>query len=366
MYKYLFCCTALLAATTVAKSQSEFGDMANLFTTPEHYIITHTNHAPVIDGDVNDKTWQQAKWTTSFVDIEGDAKPKPQYNTRLKMLWDDTNLYIAVKMDEPHLWAYLTHHDDIIFQDNDFELFVDPDNDGRNYFEVEVNQLNKIFDLFLPKAYRHAGDALISWDTPGMRSAVKLQGTLNNPKDTDKGWTVEFAIPFKAIMFGFNTGKPDDGSLWRINFSRVEWDTKVVNGKYVKLKDANGKNLPERNWVWSAPGLISMHYPERWGYLQFTGKTTSEGIKFNIPYTDMQKRYLWLVYYKQQDYFKQHKYYSTSLKDLGIAKDEYNVYGKNNELTLYGTKLQYTATVTDGSGATTSINEDGLFKQAKK
>lgn len=366
MLKYFISAAVVLTFTTAAKSQSAFGDMAHLFTTPEHYIITHTSKAPLIDGDINDKIWDQAKWTSSFVDIEGDAKPKPQYNTQLKMLWDDSNLYIAVKMDEPHLWAYLTHHDDIIFQDNDFELFVDPDNNGRNYFEIEVNQLNKIFDLFLPKAYRHGGNALISWDTPGMRSAVKLQGTLNNPKDTDKGWTVEFAIPFKSIIFGFDTNKPADGSLWRINFSRVEWDTKVVNGKYVKLKDAKGKNLPERNWVWSAPGLISMHYPERWGYLLFTKNTTDAGVSFNVPYTDLQKQYLWLVYYKQLEYFKQHSFFAPNLDALGIKDTEYNVSGKTNRVSIEATKQQYTATITDDSGSTISINEDGLFKQPKK
>ncbi|MBE9586016.1 carbohydrate-binding family 9-like protein [Mucilaginibacter sp. JRF] len=366
MLKQLLCCAALVIAATAAKSQSAFTGMENMFTTPEHYIITHTNKPPVIDGDLNDKIWEQAKWTSSFVDIEGDAKPKPQYNTQLKMLWDDTNLYIAVKMDEPHLWAYLTNHDDIIFHDNDFEFFVDPDNDGRNYFEVEVNQINKIFDLFLPKAYRHAGNALISWDTPGMRSAVKLQGTLNNPKDTDKGWTVEFSVPFKALNFGFNHDKPAEGNIWRINFSRVEWDTKVENGKYVKLKNAEGKDLPERNWVWSAPGLISMHYPERWGYMQFTEKTTDAGITFSVPYTDLQKQYLWLVYYKQMEYYQKNKAYATDLKALGIATAEYTVSGKKNTLSIEATKQQYTATITDDGGSIISINEDGLFKQPKK
>ncbi|MCD8742523.1 carbohydrate-binding family 9-like protein [Mucilaginibacter roseus] len=366
MLKYFIGAAIMVTTAVPAYCQSAFGNLAHLFTTPEHYIVTHTAKAPVIDGDINDKIWDQAKWTSSFADIEGDAKPKPQYNTQLKMLWDDSNLYIAVKMDEPNLWAYLTHHDDIIFQDNDFELFVDPDNNGRNYFEIEVNQLNKIFDLFLPKAYRHGGNALISWDTPGMRSAVKLQGTLNNPKDTDKGWTVEFAIPLKSIMFGFNTGTPAEGSLWRINFSRVEWDTKVVNGKYVKLKDAQGKNLPERNWVWSAPGLISMHYPERWGYLLFTKKATYAGINFAVPYTDLQKQYLWLVYYRQQEYFKLHNVFATNLDGLGIMDTEYNVSGKTNRLSIEATKQQYTATVSDDSGSTISINEDGLFKQPKK
>jgi len=45
----------------------------------------------------------------------------------MQMLWDDECLYIAAEMEEPHLWATLTEHDSIIFHDNDFEVFLDPD-----------------------------------------------------------------------------------------------------------------------------------------------------------------------------------------------------------------------------------------------
>src|ERR1700754_377483 len=75
----------------------------------------------------------------------------------------------------------------------------------------------------------------------------------------------------KAINPGFKTTVPQHGTIWRINFSRVEYDTKVENGQNVKLKDeVTGRDLPEHNWVWSAQGVINMHYPERWGFLVFS------------------------------------------------------------------------------------------------
>jgi hypothetical protein len=39
----------------------------------------------------------------------------------------------------------------------------------------------------------------------------------------------------------------------------VEWDTEIVDNKYVKKTGANGKPLPENNWVWSPQGAIDMH-----------------------------------------------------------------------------------------------------------
>ena len=39
-----------------------------------------------IDGKMDEAAWQKAPWTPFFVDIEGDAKPKPRFKTRAKML----------------------------------------------------------------------------------------------------------------------------------------------------------------------------------------------------------------------------------------------------------------------------------------
>lgn len=189
---------ALLVLPGLAKAQVAFSSFPDLFTTPSSYIAKHVKQAPVIDGDVEDAVWQQVKWTRDFQDIEGHLKPQPPLQTNVKMLWDDSCLYVAARIRDPHVWATLSHHDDIVYKDNDFELFIDPTNSTHKYFEIEVNALNTIFDLFLTRPYRNDGAAVTGWDTHGLRSAVKVEGTLNNPSDTDKGWTVEMAVPFKA------------------------------------------------------------------------------------------------------------------------------------------------------------------------
>ena len=229
-----------IVQTFTGFAQSPFKNFGNLFTTPKSYVVNYTGKPPLIDGDITDSVWQQAQSTADFEDIEGDLKPHPPLQTNAKMLWDDSCLYIAAQIHDPNVWATITHHDDIIFRDNDFEVFINPNNNTHQYFELEFNALNTVFDLFLNKPYRNGGNAMINWNAEDLRSAVKVQGTLNNASDTDKGWTIEIAIPFKAISLGNNVQVPQNGTLWRINFSRVEWDTRVVNGKYVKLKDSAG------------------------------------------------------------------------------------------------------------------------------
>jgi hypothetical protein len=344
-------------------AQSPFKGLEDLFTVPNNYMIHHVDTPPVIDGDINDAAWQHAAWTSEFVDIEGDRKPKPALKTQVKLLWDDTCLYIAAKMEEPHVWAYQKQHDDIVYLDNDFEIFIDPSNTTHQYFELEVNAINTIFDLFLNKPYKVSGSPMTSWDAIGLRSAIKVQGTVNDPSDTDKGWTVEMAIPLKSLAIGWNRRPLKEGTIWRINFSRVEYDTKAVNGKYVKEKDNNGEDKPEHNWVWSPQGLIDMHLPERWGYLQFT--RSNDNVAFTMPYSELQKRYLWLIYYREKEWFRAHQAYTTSLGQFGIA-DKVTVNDQPNTIELEATKHQFMALITDDKDKINwTINQEGLIQQLK-
>src|SRR6201999_3761934 len=96
-----------------------------------------------------------------------------------------------------------------------------------------------------------------------------------------------------------------------------QWDTKVVNGKYVKLTDKSGHELPEHNWVWSAQGVVNMHYPERWGYLQFSKSVNTQ--TFTLPYSEEQKKYLWLIYYRQQQWLKDRGSYAATLQQFDLS-----------------------------------------------
>lgn len=352
----------LVLWSSFVNAQSVFSANEALFTTPRQYTALFTTNPPIIDGKIEDRAWQNAAWTEKFKDIEGDGKPAPTWNTRAKMTWTSEGLFIAAELLEPHVWAYLNNHDDIVFYDNDFEVFIDPDNDTHRYYEIEINAVNTIFDLFMPKPYRNSSGAMFAYDTPGMKTAINIQGTLNNPNDIDKGWTVEMFIPFMAVTMGNVAKIPADGEFWRINFSRVEWDVEVKDGKYVKLKGANGRNLPEHNWVWSPQGVINMHYPERWGYLFFSkpesGKAPAD---YSIPYGEKQKKHLWLVYYLQKEYFQKNRVYARELKDLGINETTFKVDTKDNKLWMEATSRQFMVYIS-ANEATYSVNDEGLVQ----
>jgi hypothetical protein len=234
---------------------------------PNHYLCRRAPSPIRIDGRI-DSQWKNAAWTARFVDIEGSARALPRFRTRARMMWDHEHFYIAAELEEPHVWGTLTRHDSVIFHDNDFEVFVDPNGDSREYFEFEMNALNTTWDLFLHKPYKDGGSADSGWEIPGLRTAVQVSGTLNDSRDKDRGWTLEIAIPWSAFgQAARMPSPPKAGDTWRVNFSRVEWRHELHEGEYRRVPGAK-----EDNWVWSPQGKVNMHIPEHWGFVQFDGK----------------------------------------------------------------------------------------------
>jgi hypothetical protein len=316
---------------------------------PRHYVCYRASEPIVIDGKLNKKDWKNALWTEDFVDIEGSLKSLPRLKTRAKMLWDDNYLYIAAYLEEPHIWGTLTERESVVYNDPDFEIFIDPDGDTHNYAELEINALNTQWDLLLTKPYRDDANnvAINNWNYNGMKSAVHLMGTINNPCDIDTAWCVEVALPLSALAeLSERDKKPVNGQQYRINFSRVEWDVDVVDGRYVKRSTTiNGKkvSLPENNWVWSPQGVIAMHQPETWGFLQFSDKIVGAGTDNYLPDPDNDIKWaLRMVYYRQYSYFKKNKSYATDMKSLGL--EDYKIDGTPFSPAIMVTTSTYEAT----------------------
>jgi hypothetical protein len=286
---------------------------ADKYVPPKGYVCYRARMPVQVDGRLDKPVWQDAPWTDAFVDIEGDARPKPRFRTRAKMLWDNDYFYIGAELEEPHVCATLTNHDSVIFQDNDFEVFINADGDNHDYAEFEINALNTGWDLLLTRPYKDGGRAITSWEIPGLKTAVHIDGTLNDPSDRDRGWTVEIAFPWKVFQeLTSRAVPPRDGDQWRVNFSRVEWQFDVVDGKYRKVKEKR-----EDNWVWSPQGAINMHRPETWGYVQFSTAKTGDP-KFEPDAAGPVKHLLHRIYYAQCRYRAQHGTFANNLKELGI------------------------------------------------
>ena len=266
-----------------------------------------------MNGKLDDPAWQNAPWTDYFQDIEGGEKTKPRFKTRAKMLWDEDYFYIGADLEEPQIWATLTKRDSVIFYDNDFEVFIDPDSDNHQYYEFEMNALNTVWDLRLPKPYKDGGSAIDSWDIEGLKTAVHVDGVLNNPNVKNCGWSLEIAMPWKALReFSKVPAPPKHGDQWRVNFSRVEWEVTVEDGKFQKAP-----NQKEDNWVWSPQEVVDMHRPERWGYVQFS-TSDPKSDRFRRDISHEVRAILHEIYYAQHDFHAKNKQFAPNLQSLNL------------------------------------------------
>lgn len=174
-----------------------------------------------IDGDLNDPGWQMAEPIHEF--ILSDGSRPAERRTEARMCWDDANLYICFKCEDPDIWGTMTKRDDPIFDEEVVEAFIETDSDLKSYYELEMSPRGTLFDAVIHNPTDLRKDLVIdtSWTCDEWRAGVHVDGTLDNRDDVDTGWTVEWAIPFESIS-GAPSVPPKDGDTWRVNLYRID------------------------------------------------------------------------------------------------------------------------------------------------
>ncbi len=206
--------------------------------------IAYTATAPKIDGKLDDDAWKAATALTPFVNT---MKGTPvSLKTEVKLMWDEKNLYVAFTAEDKNLTSQYTKHDDELWHEDAFEIFVDPMGDKKDYYELQVSPKGVVFDSHLPKYRKNQND----WSS-NMVASVVGGGTVNNAEDTDKGWSGEIAVPFASMSEGGGI-PPKAGDKWTANFFRI---------------DAGGEKAEYS--AWSPPMRGDFHTLGKFGPIQF-------------------------------------------------------------------------------------------------
>ena len=351
---YLILCILFCACSNSSKIDLQINNKVIL---PKIYNVKKSSSVIVIDGIADEASWKVAQFTDDFIDIEGYKIPSQK--TNVKMLWDEKYLYVYAKLFEDHIWGDITQRDEVIYYNNDFEVFINPNDDVFNYGEIEINALGTEWDLLLNKPYRLGGKADSSWNINGLKSAVHIDGTLNDSNDIDNYWTVEMAIPIEEIIkLSKEQKKVSVSDVWRINFSRVNWDFDIINEKYSRKKE-NDKYLPEYNWVWSPQGKINMHIPENWGYLIFNDyEIDNHSLK-----TDLELEHTLYAVFREVK-FGYLKYLNNEEEGTYVEFESEKVNGKTIFSNFLKTKDGFTISTNFKMGILEySIDQSGLIKR---
>jgi hypothetical protein len=172
-----------------------------------------------IDGVLDEAAWEKAQVLKDFA-VYWEHRPA-KTATKARLLWDDNYLYFAAEMEDSDLYADVTQRNGMTWTNDVFELFFKPSEKRLAYYEFQVNAANTQLELFLPSRGSGGYQRFGPLTKFGTESAVKLAGTLNDPADKDKGWTVEGRIPLSAFL---NSGdKPQPGAKWRFALCRYDY-----------------------------------------------------------------------------------------------------------------------------------------------
>ena len=215
-----------------------------------HYTIKRAQHAVHVDGRLDESVWKAAE----TIRLSAKNSGEPKQATTVRILWDQYYLYFAFDCVDSHIWSTMKKRDEPLYNEEVVEVFIDADSDGATYLELEVNPLGTLWDGYiLNTAGRRVG--ILAWNSLGIKWAVHLEGTVNDPSDEDKGWSAELALPLTDIYTAPNM-PPKSGDRWRLNLYRID------------LPDGAGKR--GEGTAWSPVSGRTFHDPDRFGEVIFS------------------------------------------------------------------------------------------------
>lgn len=247
------------------------------------------------DGRAQSPAWADAERTPRFVDMLSGAPAS--LDTTAAILWDDEALHIAFWAAEPNLASTLQSRDDLLFFENDLEIFI---NGGDSYYELEFNPLGTIYEVFFiwrdayvrgskwdvprfdvhhPRVQTFGGDyardrsnfwtgnhprgtrwAFLDYDLPGIEVRTHYDGTLNDPSDTDRGWTAEITIPWQGLtdLANGRSLPPKPGDVWGILMARFQ-----------QLQTRGPADTATAGWAAHRFGVADTHIPDCFTQVEF-------------------------------------------------------------------------------------------------
>src|SRR5512135_1520599 len=189
-------CLAPVTAGQLAQSGDSGSSVANpsgrKYPPRIYNTVRLSGAAPVINGRLDDPAWREGEWAGDYTQQMPVEGAKPSAPTELKILYDDRNVYVAIRAyDDPALvHRYPGRRDDFAeFSVDIVGVCFDSYNSKRTGFEFDLTAGGSKVDLIL-------GNGELEWDTTW--DAV-WDGEVAHDQ---QGWTAEFRIPFNQLRYG--------------------------------------------------------------------------------------------------------------------------------------------------------------------
>jgi hypothetical protein len=171
--------------------------------------------------------------------LENVSGRQPRWGTEVRLGWNDQELHGLFLCQDLIPWATETNPGDALWGQEVVEVFLDPFGDSLSYFEIRINTLNTVTDLFI-RRIRTGLKKDFNWRCEGLVTACGI---------LPYGWVAAFQIPFKSL----GDCHPRSSPIWRANFARI---------------DRPNDQIRELT-AWSPTLVDSFDVPDRFGLVRF-------------------------------------------------------------------------------------------------
>ena len=235
--------------------------------------------APIaVDGRLNEPAWEEAPRTGRFAHAESGSVAF--FDTRAALLWDDANLYVGFWVEEHDVWSTGEERRGFLWPENTVEVFLA--GPGAHY-QRSVNPAGRTQELFFiwKDAYTRGGRYDVAefdlaahkpmvlgsdmgprhprgmrwlfddWQFPGLRTAVAVDGELNQRHQIDAGWTVEIALPWEGLRRLIDPAPPGEGRALQVALARNQ----VIDQRASRHTAV---------WSWQRAGEAGLYAPEHY------------------------------------------------------------------------------------------------------
>jgi len=166
------------------------------------YNTYRITEKPVIDGKLNDNCWKTGDWSGNFTQWTPNEGAKPSQPTQLKILYDDKNIYVAIRAFDSvpeKINRKAGRRDDFI--GDMVGITFDSYHDHRTGFEFDISAAGQKADLLLTNPC----NVDLNWN------AVWYAKTAI----ADSAWTAEFEIPLNQLRYSKDSVQVWGLHCWR-------------------------------------------------------------------------------------------------------------------------------------------------------
>ncbi len=236
------------------------GELKKILGGKKELVPQKAEEKIVIDGKFDEKTWVKALPIDGLLTAE---KQPSKENTKVRVAYDDQNLYIAVNADNKNAWspvrAGVKDHDGPVWNDDSIEIQLAPPNESGEFYHLIINTNGVMYDASA------IGQNFDKKFESGAEVKVVKDGT---------GYQYEIRIPLAPMK-----AKIEPAKAWKMHFMRTVTNLQPPTSSEFSSVDG----VRPHNVELFRKAVFAKDYIRNGNFAEITDYKTSKGTVVKFP-----------------------------------------------------------------------------------